>query len=253
LTFFPGHGFILQTRPYSESDKIAHLYTPQMGLVRAVVRGVRKPKSRMASSIEFFTESSFILNKKSGGDFYVMGQAKVLNGYHDLKQDFAGITILQVLADVLIHALPDHEPHEQTYALLKQTLEALRAHMDLREQVLAAFLIRLLDFSGFPLELNVCAECGASLEKMKAALIPHRGGALCGDCAPSAPTRLKVSPSGLAFLRQMKKLPLEKIHVLKLGASVSRQLFQTLLDYLEHTIEKRLKTVEYYRKTLGNS
>jgi recombinational DNA repair protein (RecF pathway) len=115
------------------------------------------------------------------------------------------------------------------------------------------FLIRLLDLCGFPLELGVCAECGTSLEKKKAALIPHRGGALCGDCAPTAPTRLKVSPSGLAVLRQMKKLAVEKIHVLKLGASVSRQLFETILDYLENTIEKKLKTVDYYRKTRGNT
>jgi DNA repair protein RecO (recombination protein O) len=253
LTFFPGRGFILQTRPYSEADKIAQLYTPQMGRIKAVVKGVRKPKSRMASSIEFFTESSFMLHKKAGGDLYLMSQAKVLDDYHDLKQDFANITILQILADVLIHTLPDHEPHSETYAFLKQFLEALRLHVELREQVLAAFLIRLLDLSGFPMELSVCAECGTSLEKKKAALIPHRGGALCGDCAPTAPARLKVSPSGLAVLRQMKKLPMEKIHVLKLGASVSRQLFQTILDYLEHTIEKRLKTVDYYRKTLGNT
>ena len=250
MTFFPCRGFVLQTHSYSESDKIAQLYTQKFGRVKAVVKGVRKPKSRMASSIELFTESSFMLHKKTGGDFYLMSQAKALDDYRDLKKDFAGITMLQILADVMIHALADHEPHAEVYALLKQTLEALRSHRGAGEPVLTTFLLRLLELSGFPLELSDCAECGASLEKKKASLVPHRGGALCSDCAPTAPARLKVSPAGLAFLKQMKKLPVEKIHVLKMGASVSRQLFQTILDYLEHTIEKRLKTVDYYRKTL---
>ncbi len=248
MNFQSARGFVLSSFPYAEADKIAQLYTVQLGKVRAIVKGARKPKSKLASALDLFNESSFSLHKGRSGDLYVLGQAKVLNTHSNLKKELKGITALQVLADVLIQAIHDTEPHLEVYSLIKETLAALGAHPGSAELFLTAFTLKLVDLSGYPLELEACAECGASLQRKSAHLIPHRGGALCGDCCPSGPTRLKVSPAGLEVLKKLRELPLEKAHILKLRPAFLRELLLTVLGYLERTIEKQLKTVEYYAK-----
>jgi DNA repair protein RecO (recombination protein O) len=68
LNQLTARGFTLALRPYSESDKIAQLYTLQWGLVRALVKGARKPKSKLAPALELFSETDLMLTKKPSGD-----------------------------------------------------------------------------------------------------------------------------------------------------------------------------------------
>jgi DNA repair protein RecO (recombination protein O) len=243
-------GFVLSARPYAEADKIAELYTAQLGRVRAIAKGVRKPKSKLASVLELFSESHFSLHKRPAGDLYVLGQAKLSNGYAELKKDLPGITALQLLADILIQAMHDTEPHPEIYSLLKDTLGALGEKPGNPELFLAAFGIKFLEFSGYPIELSSCAECESSLERKKAYLIPHRGGALCESCCPAGPARLKVTPAGLEVLKKLKSLPMEKVHILKLRPAFLRENFLAVVEYTERTIERPLRTLEYYLKVV---
>lgn len=246
----PARGFVLAAHPYAEADKIAQLYTVQLGRVRAIVKGVRKPKSKLASILELFTESSFSLYKKASGDLYILGQAKLLNGYAELKKDLPGITALQLLADILIQAIHDTEPHPEVYSLLKETFAALKEKSAPPELYLTAFGIKFLELSGYPVEFSACVECESSLQRKKVYLIPHRGGALCESCCPSGPSRLKVSPAGLEVMKKLKSLSMEKVHILKLRPVFLRELFLTIMEYTERTIERPLKTVEYYLKVV---
>jgi len=241
---------VLGATAYAEADKIVQLYTLQLGRVRAVVKGIRKPKSKLASSIDLFTESTFSLHKKASGSLYVLGQAKILNSHADLKKDFVAITTLQVLAEMVSQATPEGEPHSEIYALLKETLDALKKEPKSNESLLMAFGLKLMEFLGYPLELETCGECGETLEGKKVYLIPHRGGALCESCQGSGSARFQVSPMGLEVLKKLRRTAADRVHVLKLKPHFSRQLLFTVTGYLERTFEKSFKTPEYYSKVL---
>ncbi len=236
--------------PFAEADRIAQLYTLQLGKVKAVAKGVRKPRSRLASSMDLFTESGFSLHKRAHSELYVLTQAKVLHGHSELKADFPALTSLQVLADMLEKAIHDTEPHPEVYSLLQETLLALGKGREGKELFLAAFALKLLELLGYPLELDLCAGCGSSLRRKKAHLIPHRGGALCESCFPAGPKRLQASPAGMEILKKIRSLPMGKVHVVKLRPALLRELFLTVLEYLQRTIEKRLQTVDYYLKVM---
>lgn len=86
MNFQSARGFVLSSFPYAEADKIAQLYTLQLGKIRAIVKGARKPKSKLSSALDLFNESGFSLNKSRSGELYLLSQAKVLNTYSDLKR-----------------------------------------------------------------------------------------------------------------------------------------------------------------------
>jgi DNA repair protein RecO (recombination protein O) len=250
MSFVAARGMVLGATAYAEADKIVQLYTLQLGRVRAIVKGIRKPKSKLASSIDLFTESTFSLHKKASGSFYVLGQAKILNGYAGLKKEFVQITTLQVLAEMVSQATPEGETHSEIYDLLKEILNALEKEPKSNEILLMAFALKLMEFLGYPLELEICSECGETLERKKVYLIPHRGGALCESCQGSGTVRFQVTPVGLEVLKKLRRIPMDRVHVLKLKPHFSRQLLFTVIGYLERTFEKSFKTLEYYSKVL---
>jgi DNA repair protein RecO (recombination protein O) len=250
LSAHPTDGYVLSARNYLEADKLVQLYTLQFGKIRALVKGARKPKSRLGSALELFTESSLVLTKRPSGDLYLLTQAKMIQSHPRLKEDFPTITLLQVMADLLIQSLQDGESDGDLYRLTQKTLMALEEASDSRETIFMSFVLKLLELMGHPLELEICAECQSSLERRKAFLISHRGGVLCQNCCATGPRRLQVTPSGLEILKKMKSLPLEKIHILKMNDDSRKELFLTLLSYMEQTIEKPLKSLEYYLKVM---
>jgi DNA repair protein RecO (recombination protein O) len=251
LNFTPVRGFVLGASAYGEADKIIQLFTLSLGRVKAVAKGVRKPRSKLAPAVDLLTESAFSLHRKAGGSIYVLSQAKVGDSHSSLKRDLPTLTALQVLGEVLGQSLPEAEPHEDVYVLLKRTLLALSEPSTPRELLVTAFTLKLLDLLGYPLELGTCADCGASLKRQRARLVPHRGGALCGNCAPAGTARSAVPPSGLEVLKKLRSLPVEKAHVLRLRPAVLKDLFLTVMDYLEGTLERPLKTVDYYLQLSG--
>ena len=250
MNLWSTQGFVLSARPFLESDKLIEVYTRQFGKIRARVKGARKPKSRLGFALELFTESSLTFTKSPSAELYLLTQAKILQSHPLLKEDFGTITLLQVMADTLIQTLHDSQPDEDLYGLIRDVLETMEAQKGGREIVLSSFILRFLELLGHPLELDLCAECQKPLGPAGAFLIAHRGGALCLDCCHSGPALLKVSPSGLAWLRKMRSLPLDRLAVLKMTGDQSRQMLFILLAYLERTIEKSLRSVEYYRALL---
>ncbi len=233
-----------------ESDKLIDIYTRQFGKVRARVRGARKPKSRLGFALELFTESSLTLAKSPSAELYLLTQAKILQSHPLLKEDFGTITLLQVMADTLIQTLHDSQPDEDLYGLIREVLKTMEIQKGGRETVLSSFILRFLELLGHPLELDICAECQKTLGPEGTFLIAHRGGALCSDCCRSGSSLLKVSPAGLAWLRKIRSFPLARLTVLKMTPDQSRQTLFSLLSYLERTIEKPLRSVEYYRALL---
>ncbi len=251
MAFLPVRGLVLSAFPHSESDKIVQIYSLQAGKIRAFAKGARKPRSRLAAALEPFTEANFILIRRQGGDLFVISQAKVLDDHHELKTGLATLALLQVLADILIQALPDQEPNRELYKLLKETLTAFRKYPGSSEQILTAFCLQFIELSGFPLELDRCAECGESLLKKNTFLISHRGGALCGNCCPSGPGPLRVGPRELEILKRLRSLPLERAHVIHSASANFRSMLLSLLEYLEYTVGKKLMTVEFFLKMIG--
>ena len=240
-------GFALSSRPRSESDRLVRFFTLHAGCVWASVRGARKHNSKLASSLELMSESDLVLYRKGGSDFHRLVQAKLLSGHANLKKDLASITMLQVLSDVLGQSIPDGEGNTGCYALVLEVLSTFREAGSAaeKERVFISFAFKLLDLLGYPAELSVCSECGSSLERGPAILIAHRGGALCRTCAPGN-SPLHLQPAHRAILEKLASWPLSRTRVLKTTPHLSRELFKTVLGYLEATFEHPLRSFPYY-------
>ena len=92
-------GIVLRRINYGEADRIITFITPDMGKISIIAKGTRKPKSKLAGSIELFGESelTFIMGK---GEIANLISARLVKNYGNIVKELSrtniGYQILQL-------------------------------------------------------------------------------------------------------------------------------------------------------------
>jgi len=137
---------ILTRTDYGEADRIITFLTPEHGKVRAIAKGVRKQKSKLAGGIELFSISDITYIKgKSELHTLVSTRLDVHFGniVKDIDRTMLGYDMLKILARVL-----EDEGGPEFYELLVgslKVLDNLEAPKDLAE---ASYLLQLMRLLG---------------------------------------------------------------------------------------------------------
>src|SRR5262249_29012211 len=79
---------VLRTTDWSESSRIATLWTRELGKVRALAKGGRRLKSSFDSGLDLLTVCSIVLIRKSGG-LDLLTEAQVVRRFARLGDDLA--------------------------------------------------------------------------------------------------------------------------------------------------------------------
>lgn len=136
---------VLRRTNYGEADRIVTFLTP-IGKVRAMVKGVRRSKSKLAGGIELFSEST-ITFLQTQGDLRRIVSTRLDTHWDaivgDLQRMMFGYEAMKLLDSIV-----EDEADRDYYDLLKLTLEAL-ADLDVSEATTQVwFYIRLLKALG---------------------------------------------------------------------------------------------------------
>ena len=78
---------VMRRKDIGEADRILTLLTPGRGKLRAIAKGIRKPRSRKAGHLELFTRSKLLL--ASGRDLDIITQAEVVDAYRPVRATLA--------------------------------------------------------------------------------------------------------------------------------------------------------------------
>ena len=79
-------GIVLRRVNYGEADRILTIITPS-GKISAIVKGVRKAKSKLAGGVELFTLADLNLHKGKG-EMYMVTGAKMVEHYEKILKDY---------------------------------------------------------------------------------------------------------------------------------------------------------------------
>jgi DNA repair protein RecO (recombination protein O) len=176
VTLYRDVGVILRTYKLRESDRIVVLMTEQHGKVRAVARGVRKPKSVFAGRLEPLSHVSLLLRK--GKELDSLQQAESIDAFRVIKEDYdrmyCGVGLLEAV-DLFAQ---ESEKNEELYTVLVRALRELNRHNS--PLLLSAFYFRLLTIAGLQPQLDVCVVCEQDNELI--AFSVEAGGAVCRMC-----------------------------------------------------------------------
>jgi DNA repair protein RecO (recombination protein O) len=142
---------ILRRTNYGEADRIVTFLTPK-GKLRALVKGVRRSKSKLAGGIELFSESnvSFIETK---GDLARITSTRLIDYWNgivgDLQRMMFGYEAMKLMDKIIED---DSEP--EYYNLLKSVLTSLNDKLIELEPLEVWFYVRLLKLQGHGVNLK---------------------------------------------------------------------------------------------------
>lgn len=198
MALYRDQGVVLRTIRLGEADRIVTLATAGHGKVRAVVKGVRKTKSRFGGRLEPVSHVACLLYE--GRELDVVTQAETVDAFRPIREDLDRLGRATAMLEAVEQVMQDREPNHRVYQMLVGALQALAK--DSGEPpaplLVSAFFLKLLAAEGVAPMVDACASCGAgaSAEGGLVAFDPAEGGALCRGCRRGT----AVSPPALALM-----------------------------------------------------
>jgi len=141
---FRTQAIILNRTDYGEADRILTFLTPDHGKVKAIAKGVRKQKSKLAGGIELFSVSdlSFIVGKS---EINTLRSSRLIRHYGNIVKDLNRTDTAYRLIKLLDKATED-STEEAYFNLLQKAFSALddeRTGYQLTELWFGVQLLRL--------------------------------------------------------------------------------------------------------------
>ena len=224
-------GVVLRTHRLGEADRIVSVLTEGRGKVRAVVKGVRKTKSRFGARLEPMTHVALQLYE--GRELDTVTQAETIETFRAVREDLDRVARAGALLEAVDQLAQEGEPNPALYRML---LGALRSLADRDSPlIVAGFYWKLLSLEGFHPLLEACAACGAE-DAPLVAFDLEQGGSLCRSCRRGT----AVSDAAFALLREILGGQLSKA-LLEPASEVTAEVESLATRALEHHLERRLK------------
>jgi DNA repair protein RecO (recombination protein O) len=229
-------GIVLRTWRLGESDRIVNLLTERHGKVRAVVKGVRKTKSRFGGRLEPMVHCSLMFYE--GRELDIVTQAETLEHFRPVREDLGRLAKASSLLEATDQLSQERHANPRLYAMLLGALRALAAHD--AALLVPAFFLKLLSTEGFHPLLDECAACGEryGLEAFDLA----QGGVLCGACAARSGDDVTLSATGLDLVRRV--LGGDLVGALATPATAaSTEVERLATRAMEYHLERRLRSL----------
>ncbi len=239
---------VLRTTDWSESSRIATLWTREFGRVRVLAKGGRRLKSNFESALDLLTVCSIVLLRKSSGSLDLLTEARVVERFPQLRADLPALYSAYYIAELLSDWTEDYDPHP---ALFEEALAALRAFGVAGPQQkqsatslrLARFELVMLRELGYSPALDHCAGCQSSLTGPSVAFSAAAGGLLCPSCQPRQRDRRPLKPETREALLALSES--EDAWQRAWSPAARNELRQVLGQYVTYLMGRRPRLLPY--------
>lgn len=236
---------IIKRTKLGEADRILTLYTPQLGKLKAVAKGTRRPQSKLGGHVELLTHSRLMLAR--GRNLDIVTQAQTINNFLPIKDSLERISFALYIAELVDCFTGEHIEDRQLFDLLLDTLHELSQAKN-SEVILRYFELRLLDNLGYRPQLKECTECSLPLRPEANFFSPSLGGVLCPDCGYHEPTARPLSLNALKVLRLWQDCSYVTAKRVRLNPELASELEQVMREYIKYLLERQLKSTAWLDK-----
>ena len=238
-------GVVLRHRDWGEADRLLWLFTLELGKIRAIAKGVRKPRSRKAGHLEPFARVNLLLAR--GREIPIVTQAEAVDPFLALRDDILRGTYASYVVELLDRFTYEEGENRALYHLLVDTLERL-VQLDDLDLTLHYYEIRLLDLMGFRPQLFECANCGKEILPQDQYFSALQGGALCPQCGLRLDGSRPISMNALKYLRHFQRSSFSEARRARLTPELNREIEILMQHYLTYLLERSLNTPVFLRR-----
>jgi DNA repair protein RecO (recombination protein O) len=234
---------VLSRFELGEADRVLTLITPEMGKLKAIAKGVRRPTSRLGGSLEPFAELH--LNLARGRTFDVVTGVAVGRAFLRLRDSLESAATAWYLAELADRSLEERHQAEPVYLLLRRSYELLEGGMA-PGRVARWYEMRLADELGMRPEVDRCVECDRVLEAGESyRWVPPLGGVLCERCPGPPASVAGLSLEALKLLKAYQRLDVEALATLRLPPEVEGEVETAMRAFIAYSLEREARSLGF--------
>jgi len=236
-------GIVLSRFDLGEADRVLTMITPELGKIRIIAKGVRRPTSRLGGSLEPFAELNVGLAR--GRTFDVVTEVRVGHAWLRLRDSLESAATAWYIAELADRSLEERHEAEPLYALLRRAYELLDAGMA-PGRVARWYEMHLADELGQRPEVDRCVECDRMLEATGSfRWVPPLGGVLCDRCPGPPADRAGLSLDALKLLKAYQRLDIEAIAALRLTDATEREVEGAMREFMRVSLERDARSLAF--------
>ncbi|NLN84213.1 MAG: DNA repair protein RecO [Firmicutes bacterium] len=186
MATYSTQAIVLSSRNFGEADRILTLLTFERGKVRAVARGARRPRNRLAALVQPLSHIEALIME--GNQLDTLSQGQLLNSFRFLGEDLDKMSHALYLNELFEMAIEGATEVRDYFILLLTGYELLQNLDNL--QIIRAFIeVKLNILQGFAPVLSKCSICGKGSEQVQEQLwnyYPDEGAIKCKGCSQGA-------------------------------------------------------------------
>ncbi|MEK6646166.1 MAG: DNA repair protein RecO [Candidatus Firestonebacteria bacterium] len=248
MPLYKTQAIVVNSVNFGEANRILTLYTFKFGKIQAVVKGIRKIKSRFGSSMELFTNCTLMLYRKEGKELYTVTQVEVINSLRFLKENLKKMVFGSYILEILLHFVPAEEKNEELYNLLIKTLINIEKK-DYVEKIALTFAIQLLSIAGYKMRTDVCVICKTKpLDKGSLGLSYVFGGILCAKCSLNDEEALSISQDIFKTIKNVYKANIDTENSMNTNTDLTMETILLLNVFFENIVERKFKVPAVLKK-----
>lgn len=224
---------------YGELHRYVNLFSPQLGLIRAVIFGGRKGKN--TSLAPLFSFGTFQLYRNPVKDEYSVVEEDCSFIAENIKGDISATYTASYFCE-LINSIDTDNP-ESLYLLTTQALVLLENNIAKHRKILIDFTWRFLKISGVAYDLDYCPGCDREYaDKDTLGFSMSMITPVCSSCSDT--DRIKLTPGARKYLNYTFSMSLQDAFNVELLEGATSRLTDFLLNWVCVFSQYPLKTVK---------
>ena len=246
----------LKNYPLNDDDSIVTMFSKTRGLVSAVARGSKRPKSKLGARIQMFIANKLLLSE--GRNLDTISEAQSLNTFSKIRYDLDKLSYSMYIAELVnTFCSKFYNSDENTsyiYTIIFKVYEHISSANSKREVLLYTikFLMKFMEVLGWGLDFENCSTCQKELPCCENVVFSYEaGGFLCSSCAQyhtfntiRIHNKIKTFLSTLAKSEFDEKTPYDDI----VTENILDKCFGFLKKYIDNLTNKKTKVFEVMNK-----
>lgn len=231
---------VLRTWPVHEADLIVSFFARDYGKVRGVAKSALKSRKRFGGALEPMTVAKAWFAEKPGQELVRLDQLEILHSPMSAPVDHIRMAVLSLYAELLDEALPDRDPQETIFRLLRAVLD--QTTVENPWMPLTYFQLWMTRLMGLLPDMSHCTACGEALHPAEVYFHNFEDGLCCAIHRNGSASGLEGDSWQLA--QRMLRAPISAFVAESFPRRRAQDLRRFTLQSLERHLERKLRSAE---------
>ena len=255
MPLFTTNAIVIRSLNYGESDKIITFFTREYGKLKGIAKGARRSRKRFQNALGLFSHLRLIFFDKEGLGLVRAESCDILHSFPKIKEDLNKILYGNYYLELMNEMAGEREANREAFELLLFFLSNLE-DMDLQEEQLRIFEIRMLSLFGYRPNMRRCNLCKKEWEDLKEIPVVffslERGALICEKCSKTWNHLFPLSLGTARLIEKISHTELSRVERLKFTLQALLESRELLPKFISYQLGKELKSLKAMREISRN-